>query len=249
VLPDEASTPGEEHAHDGTLARWPSLIAAAGATIGAMPMPIDSLLFVHQAIATEAASIERAVADASGPEDIGALADGITYFCTLVDLHTRGEEIGLFPVLAEKAPQIDVTYVFDHAEERELFSAIADSLKACGEGDADALTKLRRQTVVLHEHAAAHIRKENTLLIPWVRENIAPPDQGAMVQKILSTISPEQTAVAIPWIVNRIPLEMAKAYIGVLGHAMPPPVFAAAKGWIAEGCLPERTAELADVLA
>ena len=205
-----------------------------------MPGPIDSLRFVHEAILAEADAIEAAVAEAGSPADAGELAARVAYYGSLVDRHTRGEEIGLFPALAEKVPGLAEAYVFDHRDERELFEELAGLFERCAGGDADALSRLRRQVVALSEHVHSHVRKENELVLPLVHEHFTPPEQGAMVQKILSTIPPEDMQVAVPWIVSRLRTETAVAYVRVLEGAMPPPVFAAAKGWLRNGLSAER---------
>ena len=58
-----------------------------------MPGPIDTLRFVHAAITREADDLEAAVG-ASDPAAAGALAERIELFGRLVNLHTRGEEVG-----------------------------------------------------------------------------------------------------------------------------------------------------------
>ena len=205
-----------------------------------MPGPIDALRFVHSAILAEAAALEQAAHDAGSPGDAAPLRERVALFSELVDAHTRGEEAGLFPVLAERAPKIADTYLFDHTEERALFAAMLDSLDRCAQGDAQALATLRRQTIALSEHSGSHVRKENELVLPYVAEHFPPPEQGEIVQKILSVFTPEQMAAAVPWIVRNVSLDEAVAYTGAISKAMPPPVFAKAKGWIEAGVPAER---------
>jgi len=208
-----------------------------------MPGPIDSLRFVHAAILAEADGIEAAAAAAT-PADVGALRDRVAYFSNLVNLHTKGEEVGLFPKLAERHGQLPAPYLHDHEDERALFAEILELCDACQKDDAAALARLRRQTIALNAHASSHIAKENTLVIPLVGELFSPEEQGAMIQQILSTISPEEMAKAVPFIVSRCNLDMAAAYVGALAGAMPPPVFEKAKGWIADGVDADKVAAL-----
>ena len=194
-----------------------------------MPGPINALRFVHTAILAESDRIDDAAATASGADDLAALADDVAFFEDLVLLHTRGEELGLFPVLAEMAPHIDETYLFDHEDERRTF---ADLRQAITDND---LTTARRAAVVLRQHSHSHIEKENTLILPFVDENVDPPKQGEMLGNILSTIPPEKMPAVVPWIIERISPDEAEAYVTVLESAMPPEVFGAAKGWIRDG--------------
>jgi hemerythrin-like domain-containing protein len=203
-----------------------------------MPGPIDSLLFVHAAIRGEADELESAIAATDDPAQAGALAERIEFFGHLVDGHTRGEEIGLFPPLVERDEALAETYLFDHTEERELFAELASLARACQGGDRGALTRLQREIVALSAHVHSHITKENELILPRVSALFSAEEQGAMVRAILSAFTPEDTAAAVPWIVTRLDDDTAAAYVGVLSVTMPPPVFEAAKGWI-EGGIPE----------
>lgn len=207
-----------------------------------MPGPINALRYVHSAILSESDRIDEAAAGATTGDDLAALADDVAFFEDLVLLHTTGEELGLFPVLAEAAPHIDETYLFDHEDERKTFSALRDALAS---GDLHAA---RRAAVLLRGHAHSHIEKENTLILPFVDENFAPPDQGAMLGNILSTIPPEKMPAVVPWIIERISPDDAESYVTVLEAAMPPEVFSAAKGWIRDGVSDEVWSDLSSRL-
>lgn len=212
-----------------------------------MPGPIDSLRYVHAAIEVEASALERRAREASSPAQAGALADDVAWFAEIVGYHTRGEEAGMFPPLAEKLPHVHDTYLFDHVEERELLDRIEKTCGACAEaaGDGmDALEALRRDTVALAAHAQSHIRKENELILPLVHEHFPPPEQAVMIKNILATIPAEKMAKVVPWVVERQSPDGAAAYVRGLMHAMPEPVFAQARGWIQSGIAAERWSDL-----
>lgn len=209
-----------------------------------MPNPIDSLRFVHTAILVEVERMRETIHSAASPEAVAHLAADLDFFIQLMEYHTRGEEIGLFPDLEKKAPHIADTYLVDHVSERETLAAMQAAIGGCAKGNKEALDELEKLVIAMATHAHGHIRKENELILPYVAESFSPEEQGQMLQKILSTIPQEKMALIVPWIVDRQPLDQAEAYVRILSHAMPPPVFAAAKGWIAEKCNPERAAEL-----
>ncbi|MBW2463991.1 MAG: hypothetical protein JRH11_20250 [Deltaproteobacteria bacterium] len=77
-------------------------------------------------------------------------------------------------------------------------------------------------------------------MVPLIAERFSPPEQGAIVNDILSAIPKEAMPKLVPWIVERQSVEDAVAYVSALRGAMPPPVFAAARGWIEGGVAPER---------
>ena len=217
-----------------------------------MPNPIDSLRFVHAAIVAEVDDLESAIQGASGPAEAGELTERIDYFGRLVNSHTSGEEVGLFPRLIERDETYAETYLFDHVEERKLFAELVELARACEGGSDDALERLRREIVVLSTHAHAHIAKENELVLPRVASLFSPEEQGQIVGQILSTFTPEETAAAVPWIIARLDADVAAAYVNVLANVMPPPAFEAAKGWIQGGISAEQwraLTERAPVLA
>jgi hypothetical protein len=209
-----------------------------------MPGPIDSLRFVHAALCVEADAFERNVREAANPADVAPLHKGFGILAEISEYHTRGEEIGLFPALKERSADIDTTYLYDHEDERAMFLEIQDNLAASSRGDEKALARLKRQSVAFNEHLQTHVRKENELILPYVSKNFSPPEQGAMLQKILSTIPQDAMSWAVPWVVERQLPDAAEAYVRALMGAMPPPVFEAAKGWIREGCSEARVADL-----
>jgi hypothetical protein len=230
----------------GALPSVPTEPAAPFTTRCQMPGPIDSLRFVHAAILTEADELEAAIGGTDDPAVAGALADRLEFFGQLVDGHTRGEEVGLFPPLVERDPALAETYLFDHVEERELFATLGSLCRSCRDGDADALPRLQREIVALAVHAHSHVGKENELVLPRVGELFSPEQQGRMVGDILSAFTPEETARSVPWIVARLDADTAAAYVGVLSAAMPPPVFEAAKGWIRDGISAEQWSALTE---
>jgi len=194
-----------------------------------MPSPIDALRFVHSAILYESDRIDEEAAGAARGDQLTALADDVAFFEELVLLHTKGEELGLFPALADVTPHIDETYLFDHEGERSTFAALRQAI------DAEDLASARRAAAMLRQEAHSHVEKENTFILPLVAESFPPPEQGAMVGKILSTIPPERMPAVVPWIIERVSPEEAEAYVTVLEGAMPPEVFSNAKDWIREG--------------
>ena len=209
-----------------------------------MPGPIDTTRFVHNAIVKEADEIEAATNATTDATELAALADRIEWFGYVVNKHTTGEEVGLFPPLAERRPSIADTYLFDHVDERALFPELTQLARDASTGKPDSLARLQRQSIALTEHLHAHVRKENELIFPLVNELFSPPEQGEMVGKMIADLTPEDNVIAMPWIVRMNDADGAAVYVDALSHVMPPPVFDMAKGWIRDGVSAERWTEL-----
>jgi iron-sulfur cluster repair protein YtfE (RIC family) len=206
--------------------------------------PIFSLLYVHNAIRSEAAQLETLVREATSPGEAGELAERFVYLAKLLHMHQAGEEAGLFPVLAELFPHAADTYLFDHEEERSVGARLVELAHACGSDDEEALAALQREVPVFRAAVEMHSRKEDELVFPLIAERFSPPEQGKIISDILAAIPKEEMPAAVPWIVDRQTLDDAEAYVRGLMGAMPPPVFAAARGWIEAGVASERWEQL-----
>jgi len=198
--------------------------------------PIDGLLFAHTAIEADARRIEAEAHSAESPQAAAALAADAAFLADVVAKHTDGEEVGLYPTLIQKVPNIDKTFLFDHDDDKQQFADLSGLIDRCGKEDSGtALAALRRQTIAITEHLAIHIRKENEIVLPLVGEHFAPPAQVEMIQGVLSKFTPEDMVRVVPFITRLQARESAVAYVKVLAATMPPPVFDKAKGWLKDG--------------
>ena len=198
-----------------------------------MPGPISGVRFVHAAICAEAEAIERA---AASDEDLGNALERITFLSRTVKLHTDGEEASIFPALEEKMPAVAAAYLFDHDEEDALFAELlrlGDDLKA--RDSVETRARFRRQTTALTEHLLPHIRKEDTLVTPLLERLFSPPEQGALIGKMLAGFSPADMANVLPWIIRSISADDREQYLRMMKGAMPPERFVGVTSWIKAG--------------
>ena len=198
-----------------------------------MPGPISGVRFVHAAICTEAETIERFAAADAG---LGEALERITFLARTVKLHTDGEEASIYPALEEKMPAVGAAYVFDHDEEDALF---AELLRLGADlrtrDNVESRARFRRQTVALTEHLLPHIRKEDTLVTPLLERLFTPPEQGALIGKMLAGFAPADLAKVLPWIIRSIGADDREQYLRMMMGAMPPDRFAGAAAWVKAG--------------
>jgi len=217
-----------------------------------LPGPINALRFVHSAILLESQRLEDRAHGELSQEEAQQLGSELAVFDRLMDGHTKGEEIGLFPKLAERESHFAETYLRDHEVEHALFRDLAAAIDRLSRGDDSARSAIRRLTSAIRHHVVTHIGKENELVIPYVDANFAPPEQGQMLGQVLSVFTPADMETFLPWIVARLDDDTAVAYLGALGGAQPPEVFAKSCAWIKAG-IPEaqraRLAQRVDALA
>ncbi|HXU82702.1 MAG TPA: hemerythrin domain-containing protein, partial [Polyangia bacterium] len=141
--------------------------------------PVRGVRFIHRAILAEAGQIEAAAADGRG----AAVAERLPFFERVLHLHNTGEEVGLFPDIDARAPDIVPAYLLDHREEKLLFANLRDACAAGG-------PKLAQAAAACAAHLRLHIKKEEELIVPLVERLFSIPEQGAQVGKMLAQFTP-----------------------------------------------------------
>lgn len=195
--------------------------------VGASPGPISGLRFAHAAICKEARDIERDALAVDGPERAAGLASRLAFFANELHQHTRAEEQSIFPTLAARVAGADAPYLHDHRDEDALFAELSSLAErvAAGEGDG-ALTRLRRQAVVLAEHVVSHVAKENEIVIPQLEALLPPEAQSATFGKMMIALAPGMPTT-LPWMVRQMEAPMRAEFLGTLQRALPPDRFRA----------------------
>lgn len=204
---------------------------------------MSGVRFVHAAICVEARAIEET---ASRDQGLGDALGRIEFLARTVKLHTDGEEASIYPALEEKLPHVGAAYLHDHDEEDALF---ADLLRLGADLRArdtvETRGPFRRQTVALTEHLLPHVRKEDTLVTPLLERLFTPPEQAALVSKMLAGFAPADLARVIPWIVSCVGADDREQYLRMLQKAVPADRFVAVAGWVRNGVDAEIWADLA----
>lgn len=200
-----------------------------------MPGPIASVRFIHTAIDREAADIEQRADKLTDADGARSLAEKVAFFERVNAYHTKGEETAIFPRLEEKVQHQSPAYLMDHEEERAQFQEIKSLLAELAGGatvNGSVHGRLKRQTAALRDALALHIRKENQIIVPLLDAAFSPPEQGAMVSKAVSEIPQAEMPAVLPWLVGWLDPDDREAYLRELMRVLPPPVIAAASGWL-----------------
>jgi zinc finger-like protein len=198
-----------------------------------METPVRGIRFIHKAILVEAGRIEAAAAEGRG----AAVAERLPFFERLLHLHNAGEEIGLFPDIDAKAPDIVPAYLLDHREEKVLFANLRD---ACAAGGAN----LAQAATAVATHLRLHIKKEEELIVPLVERLFSVPEQGAQLGKILGQFTPADMAQVLPWMITALEVDDRRTYLGLMEKMVPPDRFAGVLATVKVGVTPEVWASL-----
>jgi hypothetical protein len=198
-----------------------------------METPVRGVRFIHRAILAEVGKIESEAVEGRS----AAVAERLPFFERVLHLHNTGEEVGLFPDIEARAPDVVSAYLVDHSEEKLLFASLRDSCAAGG-------PNLVRAASAVAAHLRLHIKKEEELIVPLVERLFSIPEQGAQVGKMLAQFTPADMAQLVPWLVTSLEIEDRRTYVGLLEKVMPAAVFAAAIATVKGGVTPEVWASL-----
>lgn len=197
--------------------------------------PASGVRFIHTAMRSEAAAIEQAAHEPV--PDLKQVGEWIDHLAHVNEIHTSGEEEFLFPLLDAKVGKMSPVYLLDHEDEKATFAELRSLADALQKGDpADSrLARLRRQTVVLHEHLRSHIHKEETIVVPLLEQHATEAEQAQAVAGVISAIPREDMPALLPWIFRALTPADQAIYATEMLKGMPPPMHAVAGGWVKAG--------------
>jgi zinc finger-like protein len=198
-----------------------------------METPIRGSRFIHKAILVEAGELEVAAAEGRG----AAVAERLPFFERVLHLHNTGEEVGVFPEIDARMPDIVPAYLLDHREEKVLFANLREACAAGGPNLAGA-------AAACATHLRLHIKKEEELIVPLVERLFSIPEQAAQVGKMLGVFPPADMAQVLPWMITSLEMGDRRAYLGLMEKALPPDRFAGVLGIVKAGVAPEIWASL-----
>ena len=198
-----------------------------------MAGPMQMYLYVHDAILRAVAGYEERARglDAGSAAEVGAFADELTWFHSMVKLHEHAEEQVLFPAMNERFRFVAETYAFDHDDfEPHVFGGLDAALTGLREpgGRADqrsASDLLRRQTIALHEHMRLHISKENELLLPKFESEFDLDEQARLAGAMAGFFDPPMMGAMVGWMYDGQTDEDRAGMLRFLAALLPPEVF------------------------
>lgn len=152
--------------------------------------PIDLLLEDHARGLDQLSMLEQAAesirANGFSPEAFEQIAATIRWMNTEVRKHTEIEERHLFPLVESHMKAVADQVRGEH---RDLWDAFSDLLTAVKEVEEGRLhgTSIRNVVMItgmIVELMRAHIRRENTIMFPAVRELLSHTDRLRLLEAI-----------------------------------------------------------------
>ncbi len=137
---------------------------------------------------------------AEGRLDAGPARDAIEFFRGFADrCHHGKEENHLFPMMEQRgfSPDSGPTAAMrqEHAQGRELVSAMADALDGASTGDAAARDAWLQAARGFLDLLREHIRKEDHCLFPMAEQALTEADKGKL-QEAFARVNTEEIGEA-----------------------------------------------------
>ena len=154
--------------------------------------------------------------------------------CTLCALgqHARDEESVIFPDVARHEERLVRALIEEHHElgRRELAIAKAGhELLALDSADdrVSAGIRLNQSANDLFALYIAHMNREESDLVPLMKERYSDPQMAQMRGKIIGAMPPDRMMAILGWMLPSLNVDELTGFVGMLKAGAQPPVFKA----------------------
>ncbi|MDT0570982.1 nitroreductase/quinone reductase family protein [Streptomyces sp. DSM 3412] len=139
----------------------------------------EALKVVHDAFRRELALIKKELTASGGRAGLGAqLRVNCLTFCQGLHNHHTGEDMGLFPFLGERHPELAPTLARLHEEHERIAALVEDLRRVVTAENADPVAVLPEMERLIDE-LEAHLTYEEEQLIPLLEAATKPAEWAA----------------------------------------------------------------------
>ncbi len=148
-----------------------------------------------------------------------ALARRFDRFASFLHKHHTGEDVGLWPLLAERGadPGVLAALEAEHAGIDPALTAVRAALDALAAGRGDETTRadLAERMAALRDGLAAHLAHEERDGMVQVQQHLGPEDWARLEREVFAKeYRPREVFAALGWVVSAVPPEAAARVIG-----------------------------------
>lgn len=192
-----------------------------------MAKPLDAVTAIHNAFRADIARIDAAAYDAArGRDDLDRVVERYRFFNEVLEWHAHGEELAVFPAVANVVPEIAEDYERDHRSLDELFETLHEAIST-----TDPLVTAR-VTSAFKFFLGKHLDKEDAHLYQIVGTRFDMPRQGKIVGTMASTVPQERMPDLVNWMFPLLGDDDRENMTRIWKMVMPPEAFAGAAGLI-----------------
>jgi Hemerythrin HHE cation binding domain len=150
--------------------------------------------------------------------------------CVLCLLHSHAgsEETGVFPSMQPIDPAMVRMLIEEHHEilrRLAVITKMADELAAVDRAEerAEAGVRLNRVANEFFAYYLAHMNKEETTIVPAMKEHFTDQQMRAMQGAIMGAMSPEKLANYLRWMLPSLSMGELTTLLGGIKHSAPAP--------------------------
>jgi hypothetical protein len=184
------------------------------------------MLVVHTAIRREIGALPalvRGVAD--GDTGRSAVVGGhYALMARLLHIHHEGEDVALWPLLHERAPEADELVTRMEREHADLGAALHTADEVVPRWQADPTAALREEAAAAIEAVdrvlTQHLAEEEAEILPLAERVLTLQEWEAIGEHSRSQLTPDTAFVIFGMLLEEAPAPVAEGMLGT----MPPPV-------------------------
>ena len=149
----------------------------------------------------------------------GRIAARFRFFATVLHKHHHGEDVGLWPLLAERGADRTVLDALEaeHAVIDPLLASVTADLQALAEGvgDETTCTRLARTAAELRDALTAHLAHEESDGMTLVQQHLTPADWQRLDEEVFSKdYTPREIPAVAGWVAAGLPTEALRRMPG-----------------------------------
>ena len=199
-----------------TAPRVPQLLLAGQAVAPEGPVDVAGMYLMHRAFRRDLAAFAGVVPSIAVGDTArwALLGRRFAFFGTVLHKHHHGEDVALWPLLAERGadPAVLDALEAEHAGIDPLLAAISEGLRALAAGSGDEATRqsVADCTVRLRDGLGAHLAHEERDGMALVQEHLTQEDWDRLDKEVFSKdYRPREVPAVIGWVVSGLDTEAA----------------------------------------
>jgi hemerythrin-like domain-containing protein len=178
------------------------------------PIDLAGMYLMHRAFRRDLNLFADAAAavPASDRERWRRISGRFQLFASVLHKHHHGEDVGLWPLLAERGAGRTVLDALEaeHSVIDPLLASVTADLRALadGTGDASSRDRLARTTAELRDALQAHLAHEESDGMTLVQQHLTPADWTRLDEEVFSKdYTPREIPAVIGWVAFGCPTE------------------------------------------
>jgi deazaflavin-dependent oxidoreductase (nitroreductase family) len=185
------------------------------------PVDVAAMYVMHRAFRRDLDAFVGAVprVDPADRRRWTRMARRFTFFAAVLHKHHHGEDVGLWPLLAERGadPAALEALAADHTEVDTIVQAVAGELRVLADGAGGAVIRDRVIGAIeqLRDALSAHLAREELDGMALVQQHLTQQDWDRLDDEVFSKdYTPREVPAVLGWVTSGLPPEVVQRIPG-----------------------------------